>query len=132
MKHLVVLIAAGLVAIAIYAVAAPAGEQAVTPKQFAALSKKVTTLQKDVKVLKAEASCALVQAVPIGQFGKPSGNEGYVYNEPNNDLALTTALDVTSAGSAQAWVLVTSAECANIINSGKKKPVAAFRVHATR
>jgi len=127
MKYFVVLIAAGLLAGAIYAVAAPAGEQAVTPKQFAALSKKVTALQKE---LRAVENCALVQAIPIAQFGKSDGSEGYLYGEADGTtIDATTALDVSAASSAQAWSLVTNSDCASIINSGKKRHVATFHVH---
>jgi hypothetical protein len=130
MKHVVVLIAAGLVAAAIYAVAAPAGEQAVTPKQFAALSKKVKNLTTELRNVEA---CAFVQAVPVAQFGNPTGNEGYQYANSDGTFDLTTALDVSTASSAQAWVLVTTASCANIINAGKHKhSVLSFRSHHTK
>ncbi len=129
MKHLAVLIAAGLVAVAIYAVAAPAGEQAVTPKQFAALSKKVKNLQSE---LRAVENCALAKAVPVSRFGIPNSNEGYVYNKPDNTLVLETALDIDPSSNPQYWVLVTSSDCASIINSGKKHPVASFGAHHTK
>jgi hypothetical protein len=38
-----------LAAVALYAATAPAGQQAVTPKQFAALQKRVTNLEKTNK-----------------------------------------------------------------------------------
>jgi len=127
MKHLAVLIAAGLVAVAVYAVAAPAGEQKVTPKQFAALSKRVTNLQKE---LRGFESC-LTQAIPVSSFGDPNGTFGYVYDDSTGHEFLTTALDVTDAQHASAYALLTDAQCASIINSGKKK-VAHFRPHALR
>jgi hypothetical protein len=127
MKHLVVLIAAGLVALAIYAVAAPAGEQKVTPKQLAALSKRVTNLQKE---LRGFESC-LTQAVPVNLFGDAqNGAFGYIYRDSTGEF-LTTALDVTDAAHAAGYALLTDAQCAAIINSGKKK-VAHFRPHALR
>lgn len=131
MKHVVVLIAAGLVAAAIYAVAAPAGEQAVTPKQFAALSKKVKNLTTELRNVEA---CALSQAIPVAQFGNPPGNEGYLYQESDGTTVdITTALDVSQASSAQAWMLVTTSSCANIINSGKgKHAILSFRAHHTK
>jgi hypothetical protein len=40
-----------IAAVALYATTAPAGQQAVTPKQFAALAKRVTKLEKTDKAL---------------------------------------------------------------------------------
>jgi hypothetical protein len=51
MKRLLVVAAAALAAVALYATTAPAGQQAVTPKQFAALKKQVTKLQTDLRNL---------------------------------------------------------------------------------
>ena len=127
MKQLIVLIAAGLVALAIYAVAAPAGEQKVTPRQFAALSKRVTNLQKE---LRGFESC-LTQAVPVAAFGDPNGTFGYAYQDSTGATFFTTALDIAPPANATAYALLTDAQCAAIINSGKKK-VAHFRPHALR
>ncbi len=44
MKRILAVALAALAAVALYAATAPAGQQAVTPKQFAALSKRVTKL----------------------------------------------------------------------------------------
>lgn len=130
MKRLVALAAVGLVAVAVYATVAPAGPRAVTPKQFAALSKKVTTLTKTVNTLKknlnAVASCSLVQAYPVAQYGNPP-DEGYVYGDPGGTQELVTALDVSLAADAQAWLLGTTAECAGVIDA--KHKVASLQAH---
>ena len=42
-----------LAAVALYATTAPAGDQAVTPKQFSALQKRVKTLEADEKQIMA-------------------------------------------------------------------------------
>lgn len=129
MKRFLVVAAVALIAVAVYAAVAPAGPQAVTPAQFAALSKKVTKLQKDFNSLRSTVlTCAFNQAVPVAQFGNPPGNEGYVYQNPDNSLELQTALDVSASSSAQGWFLSTTTQCANAINSGKKV-AASFRAH---
>jgi hypothetical protein len=70
MKRLLALIAAAGVAVALYATTATGSQQAVTPKQFAALKKQVAQLQKDVKLLinVAAATDACVfsgKAIPV-------------------------------------------------------------------
>jgi hypothetical protein len=122
MKRLVAVAAIALVAVALYAVTASGTPQAVTPKQFAAISKKLAKLQKDVKTLQnLVVTCAFNQAVPVAQFGNPPGNEGYVYSNPDNSLALQTSLDFSTATAAQVWFLNTTTACADAINSGKAK-----------
>jgi hypothetical protein len=128
MKRFLAVAAVALAAVAVYAAVAPAGPTVVTPKQFAALSKKVTKLQKDFNTLQSLVStCAFNQAVPVAQFGNPTGNEGYVYQNPDTTLELQTALDVSATSSAQGWFLSTTTACANAINSGKKTLL--FRAH---
>jgi hypothetical protein len=93
------------------------------------LSKKVTKLQKDYNTLKNLAlTCVFYKADSVDQFGNPPGNEGYVYSNPDNSLELQTAMDFSTPSSTSTWLLTTSADCANAINSAKKK-VASFRVH---
>lgn len=123
MKHLFALAATAFAAVAFYAVTAPAGQQAVTPKQFAALTKRVTTLEKNYRTL-GEVTNVLVacvvgsgQAVPVSAFG--GGTEGYLYRLANGQQVLTTALDVVpqaQAASARSWMLITSPQCAQVIN----------------
>lgn len=126
MKRFLAVVVVALTAVGVYAAVAPAGPQAVTPGQFAALSKKVAAQGKTINNLKKELSavetCALAHAQAVAQYGNPPGNEGYVYNNPDNSLELQTALDAAPAADAQAWVLVTTSTCANVINGGKKAP----------
>ena len=51
MKRLLVVAMIVIAAVSLYAATAPAGEQAVTPKQFTALQKRVAKLEKDDKNL---------------------------------------------------------------------------------
>jgi hypothetical protein len=116
MNRLLAVLAAALVAVAVYAVAAPASEQAVTPKQFAALSKKVKNVQNE---LAAFENC-VTQAIPVARYGDPNGNYGYLYDTSTGSQIYTTGLDVADEGSST-YVLITNADCASVFNSGKKK-----------
>ena len=51
MKRVLVVVLVAAAAVALYAATAPAGQQAVTPKQFAALQKRVVKLEKNNKDL---------------------------------------------------------------------------------
>ena len=109
MKRLVLVLAAGAAAVALYATTAPAGQQAVTPAQFSALSKKVTTLQKDVKGLKTALAC--FSALGIAEFGDGT-NSGFHYKQPDNSEILTTAIDVVAQGEQpQALVAAIDPQC---------------------
>src|SRR5437588_7817914 len=120
MKRLLVFVATAGLAVGLYATTAGGGQQAVTPGQFAALSKKVTGLQKQVKTLNSViASCLFVQAVPVAQYGANDGTQGYLYNLPSGTTVATTALDVVAQGDTpQAWFVGTSNDCATAMNSG--------------
>jgi hypothetical protein len=95
MKRLLLVLVAGAAAVALYATASPAGQQAVTPGQLAALKKQVTTLQKDVKNLKAAFAC--LGAVGTVEAGDGS-TAGYHYQNPDKTEVLTSALDVAAQG----------------------------------
>ncbi len=135
MKRLALVVVVALAATTLYAVAAPAGQQAVTPKQFAALQKKVTKLQKDEAKLKKDfntaagvlSSCLLVRAVPVAQYG--SVTEGYLYQLPTSATVRTTALDVVPAAQQQspgvAWLITTTPQCATAINQAASLKVLA-------
>ena len=118
MKRLLVLVATAGLAVALYAATAGGGQQAVTPGQFAALSKKVTKLQKDVKGLNSViGDCLFVQAVPVASFGTAS--EGYVYARADGSVIITSALDIVSANETpQAWLVGTNTQCAGEMNAG--------------
>jgi hypothetical protein len=117
MKRLLVLVAVAFGAVALYAVTtAPAGQQAVTPAQFAALTKRVSTLEKNLKkttsTLNAVAGCVVVTAIPVTRY------DGYVAQDSAGQALTTPALDITATGeTAQFWVLTTSPSCATAINS---------------
>ena|SRR5437763_5129278 len=51
MTRALIVAAIAIAAVSLYVTTAPAGQQTVTPKQFAALSKRVTKLEKDNKLL---------------------------------------------------------------------------------
>lgn len=103
MKRFLALIATAGLAVALYAATATGGQQAVTPKQFAALKKQVTTLQKQVKDLTDFAA-----ATALCAFGGPA--------VPVNT---TTNWHTTGTGETQEfWVLTTQrSDCAQAINS---------------
>jgi len=72
MKRVLAVALVALAAVARYAATAPAGQQAVTPKQFAALQKRVATLEKTNKqiilALGVIVGCAFDQgAIPTTQ-----------------------------------------------------------------
>ena len=127
MKRLLVLVAVAFGAVALYAVTAPAGQQVVTPGQFAALTKRVSTLEKDLKktstTLSAVRACTIVKAVPLSEYG------GYVYQPSTGAQTTVTALDLTETGdTADYWFLTTSQACVTAIN-GKGAPAASRSSH---
>src|ERR671938_319292 len=101
MKRLLILIVVAALAVGLYAATAGGGQQAVTPRQFAALKKQVVTLQKQVKVLNQAMSivftCDLDSAVAIT-------------NAPT--------VHVTAAGeTTDTYVVATTKDCADAMNS---------------
>jgi hypothetical protein len=128
MKRVLVVAAAGLAAVALYSNTAPAGQEGVTPGQFAALSKKVTKLQKDVDTLgSVVVNCVMYKAYPIKQYGG-LGNEGYVYQLPDASFVHESALDLTPPTDTAnaAWFLSVDPACATIINGPKIRTLAAI------
>ena len=101
MKRLLVTFLIAGLAVALYASTAGGGQQAVTPKQFAALKKQVATMQKQVKLLTqvtaALAVCDFNSAVPLTNL--PS-------------------LHVTIPGEGtDTYAVTTTKECADAMNS---------------
>jgi hypothetical protein len=92
-----------LAAVALYAATAPAGEQAVTPKQFAALQKRVTKLEKDNKAIIEALSFVIACGFDKGAI----------------PTTKTPQYHVTATGeTTDFYVLTTSnADCVNVINS---------------
>ena len=123
MKRVLAIVAAGLAAVAVYAMAAPAGQQAVTPKQFKALSKKVTTLQSELRRLEG-----CLKAAPVSSFGdEQNQSEGYLYvNAQNPNGFLTSAIDFSDAAHAQTYMATTSSTC---IKATKTKVVSFHTRH---
>jgi hypothetical protein len=126
MTRFLMLLAAAAVAGAMYVAAAPGSQtrSGPTAAQFKALSRKVTTLQKQLtatkKLTTEEAvvlvGCLLYTTAPISQYGAvTSGSTGYVYGVPSNTSTFgsTTALDLTHSGGTAAFsVLGVNPECA--------------------
>ena len=103
MRRVFVLAVVALAAVVLYSTAAPAGQQAVTPKQFSALSKRVKTLEKRAKDLE-DFAVAVITCV----FDKGA-------------VATTKApqYHVTGVGEATDFYILTTnnQECVNFINS---------------
>lgn len=97
MKRLAVVLAAGVAAVGLYAVAAPAGPEAVSPRRVAALERKVTVLQRDMRRAKAQLACT-TRVLGLTQFGDPNGTFGYAYRNLDGSAVFTTALDATEQG----------------------------------
>lgn len=116
MKRVLVVAAVALALVAAHAVSAPAGGQAVTPKQVAALTKRVKTLEAKVRTLER---CALVQAIPFVRRGGPDEAGGYLYQSPAGPGELVGALDFADiSAEREGWLLLTNTKCATVINSG--------------
>ena len=116
MKRLAVVVAVVLAAVALYAVTAGAGQQAVSPKRVAALEKKVTHLQRQVRTLNTFMNCLNKQVAGLTSYGNPSANQGYIYRTGQGD-GPTTALDLSGQGE-QPQFFVAAVE-ANCVTSGR-------------
>jgi hypothetical protein len=102
---------------------ANAGGQAVTPKQFAALSKRVATLEKTDKVVLAYVGTCFNHWTPINRYG-PGGDEGYVYVFPDKTVQAESALDITNTGdTANFYVPSPATDCS--LNVAKFRSLAA-------
>jgi hypothetical protein len=125
MKRLLALVATALLAVALYATTAQSGQQAVTPKQFAALSKKVTNLKKDVDAIGTIlVSCVMGTAIPISRY------TGYVAVDSAGATVATSALDLTNQGDTpNGYALLVNAdpECVNLINTTSLRKLSAFK-----
>jgi hypothetical protein len=112
LKRLVIVLAAALVAVAIYAVTAPAGQQT-SSSQLISLSKRVTALEKKTKALTQRLNC-FSQYAPLTAYGdSQNGTEGYLYKSPSSaNPTVTSAVDFTANGdTADAAVAVVNAKC---------------------
>jgi hypothetical protein len=129
-KRLLVVAATALAAVAIYAVTAPASEQSVTPKQFAALKATVTKQGKELKTLEA---CLFVGAAPVGVYGDGS-TSGFLFQTSDKVVHLFPAISlVAQSQQAQAtWVVTTTAQCAAAMNSKTGSPPRIARIEPAR
>jgi hypothetical protein len=103
MTRVLALALVAFAAVALYATTAPAGEQAVTPKQFAALQKRVAKLEKDNK--------DIIGA--IGFIAQCAFNKGAI------PTTKSPTFHVTGTGEATDFYVLTTndADCVNVINS---------------
>jgi hypothetical protein len=94
---------AAVAAVALFATTAPAGEQAVTPKQFTALQKRVTKLEKNQKLI--------IQA--IGVIAHCGFDQGAI------PTTKTPQYHVTGTGETTDFYVLTTndQDCVNLINS---------------
>jgi hypothetical protein len=90
---------------------ANAGGQAVTPKQFAALAKRVTAVEKTEKTVVGYVGQCFSRWAPVSRYG-PGGNEGFVYVFPDGSLQAVAALDINHTGdTADFYVPAPTADC---------------------
>ena len=98
MKRLAVVLAAALAAVSVYAVTAPARQEAVSPARVRALEKRVQQLKAfDGRV----RNCLFFQAVPVTRYrdylAQPQGTPSPTH---------VTALDETASGDTVSFYLV--------------------------
>jgi hypothetical protein len=98
-----------LVAALVVAAFAEAGQQAVTPAQFAALSKRVKKLEKDDNALLAYVGACFVTWAPVSRYGGLP-TEGYSYTHPDAKVSLESALDITVQGEKPSFYAPAAAE----------------------
>jgi len=127
MKRFLLLAGVAVVAAAMYVAASPASQQSkfATEKQVVALQKKVATLSKSLKSVKAEADAAVgiiglcyldisgntatFKVMPVSQRGV--AGTGYLFGASGSPGTATTALDV-AASSPQAYLQEVDPSCA--------------------
>jgi hypothetical protein len=98
-----------LVAALVVAAFAEAGQQAVTPGQFAALTKRVKKLEKDDNaVLSYVGSCFSAWA-PVSRYGGLP-TEGYVYGYSDGHAGFESALDATAQGDKPSFFVPAAAQ----------------------
>jgi hypothetical protein len=113
MRRALIVAAIAIAAVSLYVVTtAPAGQQAVTPKQFAALSKRVKTLEKDDKTLKTVLGAVVFCVL----------NKGAI------PTTKAPAFHVTATGETTDFYALTTndQDCVDLINS----PATARRLRA--
>jgi hypothetical protein len=126
MKRLLALVVTAALAVALYAATAQSGQQAVTPKQFAALTKKVNTIRKDVDAVGVVlVNCVMGTAIPITRYS------GFLAVDATTKQQFeTTGLDVTNQGDTpNGYMLLVNADqsCIDLINGSSLRKFAAFK-----
>ena len=112
MKKLTVLLAAALAAVLIYAVTAPAGGEAVTPKQIKALQAQIKALQKRTTTIEQVLGLCFHHAVQVTQYSN--------YQQSGQTTA-RTGLDVTAGtDKPTAYLLDVGSDCATAVNQGAR------------
>ena len=107
---------------------ANAGGQAVTPKQFAALSKRVTALEKTNKIIIGYVGQCFNHWAPVSRYG-PGGNEGYVYMFPDTTTQPESALDINHSGdTADFFVPSPTTDCSLNVSQFRSLAAAAHGV----
>jgi hypothetical protein len=110
-KTLFACLATGLIVFLGTTAFAGAGQQAVTPKQFAALSKRVVALEKSNKVVLGYVGVCFNKWAPVSLYG-PGDTEGYLYGLPDKSIITTSALDITNTGETpNFYVPAPTADC---------------------
>lgn len=109
MKRVLVLAVVALAATALYVATAPAGQQAVTPKQFSALSKRVKALENDNKDLKDAIAVIVLCAFDKGAIPTTKAPQYHV----------------TATGEATDFYVLTTndADCVNLINAPQARSI---------
>jgi hypothetical protein len=92
MRRVLAVAAVGLAAVVFYTTTAPAGQQAVTPGQFAALQKRVKKLEKDNKDIKEVLAFVVLCGFNKGAVAvtKAPAFHATAAGEPTDFYALTT------------------------------------------
>jgi hypothetical protein len=103
MRRVLLTAVIAIAAVALYATTATGGQQAVTPKQFAALTKRVAKLETDNKAIKAVAAAVVV----------------CVFDKGAVPTTKTPTYHTTATGETTDFYVLTTnnQDCVNIINS---------------
>jgi len=109
MKRVLVLAVVALAAVVLYVATAPAGQQAVTPKQFSALTKRVKALETDNKNIKDAIGVIVLCAFDKGAIATTK----------------TPQYHVPATGEATDFYVLTTnnADCVNLINSPQARSI---------
>ena len=132
-RRVALLALAALLGAIVYATAAPASQQAGPSRaEFNALKKRVAKVEKNANDALVLLGACLKQGVPASRF------TGYVVVDANGqNPSVSTAIDVDTGASPQAYVLDIGKDCATALAQGlhiqfktvQLRPSQAMRVH---